>query len=531
MDFVSFSSTGPVFIVCLSLLYSLKGYDIPSSISICVPKNKCLDSNYLETQLFCPIGYVYCVETNKDFEIYTTSSKDYLQSRKTKEEISTTATSHFLSKRGLPLGPPQFYVPNNLFGPVYFYPYPSNGYQNQQNMFGSYPINNGKKPISKNKILNADLSKMAGVPQTTQINPNIYFNLPSKVTPNKDSIIFEEREYHLNDPYAESIKRNFEKYMKEKKRLDSSTNAYSADKRMSKYKFHSYPGLKSLKYCEEFKKYVSNSSGNEEWDLLIRPGEKNSCSHPMPLIVGGHKAQHGEFPHMAGIGFDRGHFIEFLCGGSLISPTFVLTAAHCAKTKWGNPVMVRIGVNNINHNNGQNMDIVDIVIHPQYQPPSCYNDIALIKIADGVKLGPDLRPACLPIINAGDKPGHLATATGWGRTGYGKVSSDSLLKVTLQIIGKNECEKYFNDKDSMTRLSTGIETSMICATGYLKKTHDTCQGDSGGPLQSYLPNDECMHQIVGITSFGKLCGKGLPGVYTKVSSFISWIEEIVWPDS
>lgn len=56
------------------------------------------------------------------------------------------------------------------------------------------------------------------------------------------------------------------------------------------------------------------------------------------------------------------------------------------------------------------------------------------------------------------------------------------------------------------------------------------QGDSGGPLQIKNPNYLCMHLQIGVTSFGKFCGKkNLPGVYTKVSNYISWIEEIVWP--
>lgn len=58
------------------------------------------------------------------------------------------------------------------------------------------------------------------------------------------------------------------------------------------------------------------------------------------------------------------------------------------------------------------------------------------------------------------------------------------------------------------------------------------QGDSGGPLQITYADDEsgyCMHQIVGITSFGKQCGTGKPAVYTRVSAYIGWIESIVWP--
>lgn len=55
------------------------------------------------------------------------------------------------------------------------------------------------------------------------------------------------------------------------------------------------------------------------------------------------------------------------------------------------------------------------------------------------------------------------------------------------------------------------------------------QGDSGGPLQTLTRHSKCMYELVGITSFGKLCGTGLPAIYTRVSYYVDWIEDIVWP--
>lgn len=73
------------------------------------------------------------------------------------------------------------------------------------------------------------------------------------------------------------------------------------------------------------------------------------------------------------------------------------------------------------------MDVEKVIIHPQYKEPSSYNDIALIKLAEGTPLSKTLRPACLPPLStkAGD-PGHYLTATGWGRTGYGEDLSPSI---------------------------------------------------------------------------------------------------------
>lgn len=73
---------------------------------------------------------------------------------------------------------------------------------------------------------------------------------------------------------------------------------------------------------------------------------------------------------------------------------------------------------------GQNMDVEDVIVHPEYKEPSGYNDIALVKIAEGLRMERTLRPACLPHpTSSADKPGSSLVATGWGRTGFGKSKS------------------------------------------------------------------------------------------------------------
>ncbi|XP_050434335.1 serine protease snake-like [Adelges cooleyi] len=71
-----------------------------------------------------------------------------------------------------------------------------------------------------------------------------------------------------------------------------------------------------------------------------------------------------------------------------------------------------------------------------------------------------------------------------------------------------------------------LESRRFCA-GSVQK--DTCQGDSGGPLQIKHPEFPCVYTQVGIISFGGICGNGMPGVYTKISNYITWIENTVWP--
>jgi len=83
--------------------------------------------------------------------------------------------------------------------------------------------------------------------------------------------------------------------------------------------------------------------------------------------------------------------------------------------------------------------------------------------------------------------------------------------------------------NSSTEVPYGITPSMICAGDSRNWTKDTCQGDSGGPLQIVHPS-ECLFQVIGVTSFGQGCGMiNIPGVYTRVSHYLSWIEDNVWP--
>lgn len=101
------------------------------------------------------------------------------------------------------------------------------------------------------------------------------------------------------------------------------------------------------------------------------------------------------------------------------------------------------------------------------------------------------------------------------------------MKVKLQVIDNLNCSLAYN---YTTVTPNGITPNMLCAGDLLNDwKSDTCTGDSGGPIQFYHDSGSCLFDIVGITSFGKLCAvKNIPGVYTRVSHYIGWIEQIVW---
>ncbi|KAB0801689.1 hypothetical protein PPYR_03875 [Photinus pyralis] len=199
----------------------------------------------------------------------------------------------------------------------------------------------------------------------------------------------------------------------------------------------------------------------------------------------------------------------------------------------GEPRYVRIGELQLDTNRDdaqiQDFTISQLIRHPDYKPPSQYNDIALLKLNRKVRLNSYARPACLHTnMNI---PVLKAVASGWGKVGFSSDVSKHLLKVTLEFFTNPECNSTYRNNIGM-RLRNGImETTQVCA-GHHTEAKDTCQGDSGGPLQIVNPdpNIYCMYSIVGVTSFGKACGvANLPGVYTRVSNYVDWIEKIVWP--
>ena len=104
----------------------------------------------------------------------------------------------------------------------------------------------------------------------------------------------------------------------------------------------------------------------------------------------------------------------------------------------------------------------------------------------------------------------------------GGKNSNILMKVSLDILDQGTCKIEYE-----TRRRKLIDPQ-FCAGDKEEGKHDTCQGDSGGPLQVGLDSARCIYQLLGITSFGKVCGVSV-GVYTFVYPYLDWIEGIVWP--
>lgn len=125
-------------------------------------------------------------------------------------------------------------------------------------------------------------------------------------------------------------------------------------------------------------------------------------------------------------------------------------------------------------------------------------------------------------------PTSIAFAMGYGSTSFSKSMTNRLTHLNVTIVPNDECN---GDLPTFAETPDGILDSQICAQDFILN-RDTCQGDSGGPLQLNLPGRRRRHHIhyhlIGITSYGVFCRSSFPSVYTRVFTYLDWIERVTW---
>ncbi|XP_041490125.1 granzyme-like protein 2 [Microtus oregoni] len=222
-------------------------------------------------------------------------------------------------------------------------------------------------------------------------------------------------------------------------------------------------------------------------------------------IFWGTEAKRQSHPYMAFLEIYKSGSHSKTCGGFLVEKDIVMTAAHCN----GSEINVTLGAHNIKQRkNTQRIPVVKAIWHNGYNRDTNVNDIMLLKLKHKAQLSDAVKTIDLPKSQDLVKPGQVCTVAGWGPLANCTLPN-TLQEVKLEVQKSQKCREIYKNYN---------DTIQLCV-GNPKEKKATAESDSGGPFV-------CHSVVQGIVSQHH-CTGDLPEVYTRISSFMPWIQKVM----
>lgn len=241
-------------------------------------------------------------------------------------------------------------------------------------------------------------------------------------------------------------------------------------------------------------------------------------------VVAGTDASLGEWPWQAKI-LTEG---TFTCGGSLITPSWVMTAAHCIFKKDPSLYSVTLGDLHREKPEGseQEFRVKKVVVHPKYNwPVVINNDIALLQLTRSAKKNSFVNTVCLPDEAELVPVGTKCYISGWGQMTHPDSAAIKLQQAPMPVVSNRDCQAKHTDSTASKPGESAVTSAMICAGDAGKTKISGCFGDSGGPFVCQNSAGQWVQQ--GIVSWGDTTcsSKAHFTVFARVSVFRKWIED------